>query len=79
MDGFLDNMLRSRISRRVIAEQHLQIGARRGGYIGIISTDLSVREAVNFAIQRTTQVKNCINQSIVGPLHPIVSHQGWEQ
>ena len=25
LDGFLDNMLRSRISRRVIAEQHINL------------------------------------------------------
>ena len=29
LDRFLDNMLRSRISRRVIAEQHIHLNTRR--------------------------------------------------
>ena len=31
LDGFLDNMLRSRISRRVLAEQHLNLHNGRWG------------------------------------------------
>ncbi len=31
LDAFFDSMLRSRISRRVIAEQHLQLTDRRCG------------------------------------------------
>lgn len=56
LDPFLDNMLRSRISRRVIAEQHLQLHQRREGYIGLVCTDLDIADAVEFAGQRTTQV-----------------------
>lgn len=50
-------MLRSRISRRVIAEHHLQLSSpKRPGYIGIIGIDLSVWEAVEFAVQKTRHV-----------------------
>lgn len=34
LDGFLENMLRSRISRRVMAEQHINLTNQRPGYIG---------------------------------------------
>ena len=34
LDGFLENMLRSRISRRVMAEQHINLTHQRPGYIG---------------------------------------------
>lgn len=34
LDGFLENMLRSRISRRVMAEQHINLASQRPGYIG---------------------------------------------
>lgn len=34
LDGFLENMLRSRISRRVMAEQHINLTNPRPGYIG---------------------------------------------
>lgn len=34
LDGFLENMLRSRISRRVMAEQHITLTSQRPGYIG---------------------------------------------
>lgn len=56
LDSFLDGMLRSRISRRVIAEQHLHIANTRPGYIGSICTNLDVADAVEFAGQRTRQV-----------------------
>lgn len=35
LDGFLDNMLRSRISRRVIAEQHIHLNTRRSTRAGL--------------------------------------------
>jgi [3-methyl-2-oxobutanoate dehydrogenase (acetyl-transferring)] kinase len=46
----------SRISRRVMAEQHIHLAHRRPGYIGIICTDLYLPDAVRFAAQRTKQV-----------------------
>ncbi|KAK9818127.1 hypothetical protein WJX72_007548 [[Myrmecia] bisecta] len=55
LDNFLDNMLHSRISRRVIAEQHINLANRRPGFIGVICTDLNIREAIDFAVQRTKQ------------------------
>ena len=58
LDSFLDTMLRSRISRRVIAEQHLHLhGIQRPGWVGVICTDLSLRDAVTFAAQRSAQVR----------------------
>jgi hypothetical protein len=48
----------SRISRRVIAEQHLHIANARPGYIGSIATALDVADAVDFAGQRAVQVRN---------------------
>ncbi|KAK9845511.1 hypothetical protein WJX81_008336 [Elliptochloris bilobata] len=56
LDAFFDSMLRSRISRRVIAEQHIHLAQRRPGFIGVIATDFSLREAVDHAAQRTRQV-----------------------
>ncbi|GAQ83948.1 mitochondrial pyruvate dehydrogenase kinase [Klebsormidium nitens] len=56
LDPFLDNMLRSRISRRVIAEQHICFQQRREGYIGVICTELSVAQILGAAIARTEQV-----------------------
>ncbi|GFR41707.1 hypothetical protein Agub_g2457 [Astrephomene gubernaculifera] len=56
LDAFFDTMLRSRISRRVLAEQHLHIGNRRPAYIGIVCTDLDVNDSIEFAVQKTKQV-----------------------
>lgn len=56
LDKFLEAMLRSRISRRVLAEQHININNGRSGYIGIINTDLSLADAVDFAAARCRQV-----------------------
>ncbi|KAF6261335.1 alpha-ketoacid dehydrogenase kinase [Scenedesmus sp. NREL 46B-D3] len=65
LDQFLDAMLRSRISRRVIAEQHLHIANARPGYIGSIATALDVADAVDFAGQRAVQV--CMEAYGVAP------------
>mmetsp|Transcript_913 Transcript_913/g.2443 ORF Transcript_913/g.2443 Transcript_913/m.2443 type:complete len:544 (-) Transcript_913:136-1767(-) len=56
LDAFFDSMLRSRISRRVIGEQHLHLTEKRPGYIGIIAEALSVGDAAEFAAQKTRQV-----------------------
>lgn len=42
--------------RRVLVEQHLHLGAKRPGYVGVICTDLSLREAAEFAALKTRQV-----------------------
>ena len=54
-------MLRSRISRRVIAEQHIHLAQRRPGFIGVIATNFSLREAVDHAAQRTQQARTPSN------------------
>eukprot|EP00873_Tetraselmis_striata_P016162 jgi/Tetstr1/436426/TSEL_025256.t1 len=56
LDGFFDNMLRSRISRRVLAEQHIQLSRPSLDHIGVIATQLSMYDTVDFAAQRTRQV-----------------------
>ncbi|KAL6764791.1 pyruvate dehydrogenase kinase-like protein [Haematococcus lacustris] len=56
LDPFFESLLRSRISRRVLAEQHLQLGLRRPGYVGILCTLLNVAEAVEFAAAKCRQV-----------------------
>jgi len=53
LDSFLDSMLRSRITRRVLAEQHLQIS---GGGGGIVDGSLSVADAADFAGQRAAML-----------------------
>lgn len=55
LDGFLENMLRSRISRRVMAEQHINLASQRPGYIGIVCTQLNLADAVDFAATRCKQ------------------------
>ena len=56
-------MLRSRISRRVIAEQHIHLAQRRPGFIGVIATDFSLREAVEHAAQRTQQARRQVKET----------------
>ena len=56
LDSFLEAMLRSRISRRVLAEQHININNGRAGYIGIVCTTLSLSDSVDLAAGRCKQV-----------------------
>lgn len=56
LDSFLDNMLRSRISRRVIAEQHIGLQNPRPGFIGVICTELSVKDAVEKAAVQCSSI-----------------------
>eukprot|EP00891_Asterochloris_glomerata_P004487 jgi/Astpho2/4487/e_gw1.00067.401.1_t len=56
LDGFLNNMLRSRISRRVLAEQHINLANKRPGFIGVVGTDINLYDAIDFAAQRAQQV-----------------------
>jgi len=65
LDDFFDTMLRSRISRRVMAEQHLSLSAHRPGYVGIVAADLPVAEAVGLAAQMATQM--CVETFGVSP------------
>ncbi|GJP50496.1 hypothetical protein CLOM_g9660 [Closterium sp. NIES-68] len=56
LDPFLDNMLRSRISRRVIAEHHICLQHQRPGFIGVICSQLSMRTLVEAATKQCTDV-----------------------
>jgi len=43
LDDFLDSMLRSRISRRLMAEQHLNLGQnQQDGFVGVVQLELPV-------------------------------------
>ncbi|GBF98531.1 pyruvate dehydrogenase kinase [Raphidocelis subcapitata] len=53
LDGFFDSMLRSRITRRVLAEQHLAVS---GGGGGVVDSALSVAGAAEFAGQRAAML-----------------------
>ncbi|KIY97851.1 pyruvate dehydrogenase kinase [Monoraphidium neglectum] len=53
LDAFLDTMLRSRITRRVLAEQHLGIS---GGGGGVVEGALGVADAAEFAGQRAAML-----------------------
>jgi hypothetical protein len=70
LDAFFDAMLRSRISRRVIAEQHLHLGKQRPGYIGAIASTLHVGDSLEFAAQKTTQVGGWDSMQHAGLVRP---------
>jgi [3-methyl-2-oxobutanoate dehydrogenase (acetyl-transferring)] kinase len=55
LDPFLDGMLRSRISRRVLAEHVIGLADRRPGHIGAVCLEVRVREAVEHAAARARQ------------------------
>ena len=65
LDSLLEAMLRSRISRRILAEQHININNGRDGYIGIVCTSLSLADSVDFAAGRCRQV--CIESYGIAP------------
>ena len=56
LDNFLDGMLRSRITRRVMAEQHIALQQQRPGYVGAVATDLDLRKSIEFAAMRAQQI-----------------------
>ena len=43
LDHFLDGMLQARITRRIIAEQHINMASLKPQHIGIVDTALHVR------------------------------------
>lgn len=65
LDGFLESMLRSRISRRVLAEQHINLTNRRPGYVGVINLHADLAESVDFARVRCRQV--CLEHYGIAP------------
>ena len=56
LDSFLDGMLRSRITRRVMAEQHIGLQQQRPGYVGAVATDLDLKKSLEFAAVRAQQI-----------------------
>ena len=56
LDDFLEAMLTSRISRRVLAEQHIALQQKRQNFVGIVDLQLDLREAVDFAFRKAQQV-----------------------
>ena len=69
LDDFLEAMLTSRISRRVLAEQHIALQQKRQNFVGIVDLQLDLREAVDFAFRKAQQV----SASPPPPPHPIGS------
>lgn len=53
LDAFLDAMLRSRVSRRVIAEHHIGLAAPRPGHVGAICASVNLADAVAHAAAKT--------------------------
>jgi len=57
LDDFLDSMLRSRIVRRVMAEQHICLSENQmEGYIGVIAMNINVKESVQAAARKAQEV-----------------------
>lgn len=65
LDGFLEAMLRSRISRRILAEQHINLTSPRPGYYGIVNLNVHIAECIDFARSRCRQV--CMEHYGVAP------------
>ena len=74
LDSFLNSMLTSRISRRVLAEQHIALQNRRQNFVGIVCTQLDLREAVDFAFRKAQQV--CVETYGVSPEMRVRGDQG---
>jgi [3-methyl-2-oxobutanoate dehydrogenase (acetyl-transferring)] kinase len=93
LDGFLDAMLRSRVSRRLLAEHHLALsamlssgggggggggggsgGGGGGAHAGCVDSALDLREAVEFAAQRTALA--CLEAYGVAPEVAVVVSAG---
>jgi [3-methyl-2-oxobutanoate dehydrogenase (acetyl-transferring)] kinase len=74
LDEFLNNMLTSRISRRVLAEQHIALQQKRQNFVGIINTNLCLKEAVRFAFMRAQQV--CIETYGISPKMSLRGDEG---
>ena len=52
LDPFLDAMLRSRVSRRVLAEHHIGLASPRPGHVGAICASINLADAVAHAAAR---------------------------
>lgn len=53
LDSFLDAMLRSRVSRRVLAEHHIGLASPLPGHVGAICASINLADAVAHAAART--------------------------
>jgi [3-methyl-2-oxobutanoate dehydrogenase (acetyl-transferring)] kinase len=53
LDAFLESMLRSRVSRRVLAEHHIGLASPRPGHVGAICASINLVDAVEHAGART--------------------------
>ncbi|KAK4525431.1 hypothetical protein GAYE_SCF12G3339 [Galdieria yellowstonensis] len=60
LDSFVDQMLMSRIGRRMIAEQHVMLHESRPGFVGVINTNCSPRECLDIAYQECSRI--CFRQ-----------------
>lgn len=60
LDSFVDQMLISRIGRRMIAEQHVMLHESRPGFVGVINTHCSPQHCLNIAYQECSRI--CFRQ-----------------
>jgi [3-methyl-2-oxobutanoate dehydrogenase (acetyl-transferring)] kinase len=66
LDGFLDSMLQSRISRRLIAEQHMYLQNSRDGFIGTVQIELPLWQKCFNAAEAARAV--CLETYGVAPI-----------
>ncbi|GJD08596.1 [Pyruvate dehydrogenase (acetyl-transferring)] kinase, mitochondrial [Galdieria sulphuraria] len=60
LDSFVDQMLISRIGRRMIAEQHVMLHESRPGFVGVINTHCSPQQCLDIAYQECSRI--CFRQ-----------------
>lgn len=65
LDAFLEAMLRSRVSRRVLAEHHIGLASPRPGHVGAVCAAVDLADAVHHAAARTRQA--CVEAYGVAP------------
>ncbi|QDZ22725.1 pyruvate dehydrogenase kinase [Chloropicon primus] len=74
LDSFLNSMLTSRISRRILAEQHVALQQKRQNFVGIVCTQLDLHEAVDFAYRKAQQA--CVETYGTSPEVRVIGDQG---
>eukprot|EP00871_Galdieria_phlegrea_P000527 jgi/Galph1/1475/GphlegSOOS_G153.1 len=60
LDSFVDQMLNSRIGRRMIAEQHVMLHEPRPGFVGVINTHCSPMECLKIVYHECSRI--CFRQ-----------------
>lgn len=66
LDAFLEAMLRSRVSRRVLAEHHIGLASPRPGHVGAVCAAVDLGDAVDHAAARMRQA--CVEAYGIAPV-----------